>query len=51
MWEGTGKRKMKMSIEMRVEHELDSQEVSECLLNALLLKSFSNSAVSQYSRD
>lgn len=35
-WEGAGKRKMKMSIEIRIEHELDSQEVSECLLNALL---------------
>lgn len=35
-WEGAGKRKMEMSVEIRVEHELDSQEVSECLLNALL---------------
>lgn len=45
MWEGTGKRKMKMSIEMRVEHELDSREVSECLLNALLLIPFRNSSL------
>lgn len=36
-WEGADKRKMKTSIEIRIEHELHSQEVSECLLNALLL--------------
>lgn len=36
MREGTGKRKMKMSIKIRLEHELGSQEVSECLLNTFL---------------
>lgn len=36
---GASKRKMTMNIEIRIEHELYSQEVSECLLNALFLRS------------
>lgn len=36
-WEEAGERNTKMSIEIRTEHELHSQEVSECLLNPLLL--------------
>lgn len=36
-WEGAGKRKMRVSIEIRIEHGLHSEDVSECLLNVLLL--------------
>lgn len=36
-WERAVKRKMKVAVEIRIEHELHTQEASECLLNALLL--------------